>query len=253
MAKRVETDDKFKQCLGFEINEARACCPHGMILLDEKFTKIANKLVHRFHVVHNEELAHIAVNGKPPRADLRVGGDDNYFMTPNTVNEGLGGFGDYFDSVRHPAPFGSCGSMVQLHHLEEPEWLAENWGWHCEGKENEFPRYAAISSTICGEFGSTEHYLHRKAPLSEKTLPRISNFQDQVSTQLLDTIRYPLENNSCFEVLLQKEKPQKSVALLTPFSNNWTRLDKEFRKQSIGAFAVHAELFRNRSEHLHCG
>ena len=89
MAKRVETDDKSQQCLGFEINEARACCPHGMILLDEKFTKIANKLVHRFHVVHNEELAHIAVNGKPPRADLWVGGDDNYFMTPNTVNEGL--------------------------------------------------------------------------------------------------------------------------------------------------------------------
>ena len=132
MAKRVETDDKFKQCLGFEINEARACCPHGMILLDEKFTKIAKKLVHRFHVVHNEELAHIAVNGEHPRADLWVGGDDNYFMTPNTVNEGLGDFGDYFDSVRHPAPFGSCGSMVQLRHLEEPEWLAANWGWHCE-------------------------------------------------------------------------------------------------------------------------
>ena len=36
-----------------------------------------------------------------------------------------------------------------------------------------------------------EYYLHRKAPLSEKTLPRISNFQDQVSTQLLDTIRKP--------------------------------------------------------------
>ena len=74
-----------------------------------------------------------------------------------------------------------------------------------------------------------EYYLHRKAPLSEKTLPRISNFQDQVSTSYLIPSEYPLENNSCFEVLLQKEKPQKSVALLTPFSNNWTRLDKEFR------------------------
>jgi len=132
MVKRVESDDEFRQCLGFGINEARACCPHGIILLDEKFTKIANKLVHRFHVVHNDELAHIAVNGQIPRADLWVGGDDNYFMTANTVNKGLGGFGDYFDSVQHPAPFGQCRNMVQLHHLEEPDWLAEYWRWHNE-------------------------------------------------------------------------------------------------------------------------
>jgi len=132
MAKRVETDDEFKQCLGFEIHEGRACYPHGMFLLDEKFTKIANGLVHKFHVVHNKELAHIAVNGKAPRTDLWVGSDENYFMTATVVNKGLGGFGDYFDSVRHPAPFGRCVHMVQEHELIEPDWLKQNWKWHKE-------------------------------------------------------------------------------------------------------------------------
>ena len=94
-----------------------------MFLLDEKFTKIAKKLVHRFHVVHNEELADASSERGTPRADLWVGGDDNYFMTPNTVNEGLVTLEiilTAFDILRR---LEFRGSMVQLRYLEEPEWL----------------------------------------------------------------------------------------------------------------------------------
>ena len=73
-----------------------------------------------------------------------------------------------------------------------------------------------------------EYYLHRKAPLSEKTLPNLK-FPRSGVHQLLDTIRIPSGKQFVLRGLASEGKPQKSVALLTPFSNNWTRLDKEFR------------------------
>lgn len=126
-AKRINSNDEFQDCFGFEINTARACYPHGVLMLDKKFTKIMNKLVHRFHVVHNQELSHISLNGHFPRASLWVGSDETYFMPANAVNEGLMEFCDYFDSLRHPRPFGKCAGMIQLDHLQEPNWLARNW------------------------------------------------------------------------------------------------------------------------------
>jgi len=134
-AKDIKDNDEFRNCFGFEINVGQACYPHGILLFDPNFTDITKKLVHRFHVVHNQELDHISVNGHSPRADLWIGSNYNYFMTANHVNEGLSNFEAYFDSVFHRTPFGDCDSMIQLDHEQEPRWLRANWEYKITEEE----------------------------------------------------------------------------------------------------------------------
>ena len=85
-----------------------------------------------------------------------------------------------------------------------------------------------------------------------KTLPRISNFQDQVSTKLLDTIRIPSGKQFVLRGLASEGKTTEIRRLAYSIQQQLDSATRNF-EQSIGAFAVHAELFRNRSEHLHCG
>lgn len=133
--RKVGYDSKLQSCFGFELNAGRAFYPHGILMLDNEFTKILNKLVHRFHVVHNQELEHLKVNNHYPRADLWVGSDATYFMTANQVNEALIDLANYFRRIRHPAPFGDCDQYIRLDYTEEPSWLMQNWKWNEEEEE----------------------------------------------------------------------------------------------------------------------
>ena len=126
---KVKCDDGLNDCLGFDYYQGSHRLPHCILLLNSKFSKIMNKVIHRFHVIHNQELKHLEINGNFPRTDLWVGPNDSYFMTAAQVNEGLEELGDYLDDIiSHPMPFRKCDNQIDLEQLTEPNWLVTNLG-----------------------------------------------------------------------------------------------------------------------------
>lgn len=101
---------------------------YGLFLLDVSFSRIFCNLVHKFHVVHKDDLSRLRTEQlASPMTDLWIGNDDEYFMPAEVVNKGLEGVDHWCQTLSYPEPFGDLRGMANLDeaHSPNPAWLIE--------------------------------------------------------------------------------------------------------------------------------